>query len=154
AAVALTVVEELQQQGVTIGEGAVVRGLERVSWPARLEIMCRRPLVLLDCAHNVASAQALVQALRVSFDPSARRVLIFGANQDKDLAGMLSLLAPEFDQIYLTSFHNLRCAPPEQLRELIPQDRQGACVLCPDAAEAWRLARDQAGPDDRICVTG
>jgi dihydrofolate synthase/folylpolyglutamate synthase len=158
AAVALAVVEELQAQGVTISAAAVARGLEQVSWPARLEIVQRRPLVLLDCAHNVASAQALVQALRSSFapsaPPSARRILIFGGNQDKDLAGMLSLLAPEFERVYLTSFHNLRCADPEQLLELMPAEKRAACILCPDAATAWRLARDEAGPDDRICITG
>ena len=66
--------------------------------------------MLLDCAHNVASAQALVSALRTSFplpSPTAMRTLIFAGSQDKDLAGMLNLLAPLFDRIYLTSFRNM-----------------------------------------------
>ena len=50
AAVAVAAVEELSKPGVPIGDAAVASGLARVHWPARLEIMARRPLVLLDCA--------------------------------------------------------------------------------------------------------
>src|SRR5262249_16306625 len=72
AALAVAAVETLARE-VPISDRAVADGLANVVWPARLEIMARRPLVLLDCAHNVASAQALVQALEESFPlPNAR----------------------------------------------------------------------------------
>ena len=119
--------------------------------------MSRRPLVLLDCAHNVASARALVQTLTASFPMSAnaRRILIFAGSRDKDLAGMLEVLAPAFDRIYLTSFQNsTRCATPTQLAALVPADRRTACNQCLTTAEAWRLAAAVARPDDLICATG
>ncbi len=157
AAVALAAVEELIAQGVPIGDQAVADGLARVHWPARLEIMGRRPLVLLDCAHNVASAIALAEALEQSFPLPAdgRRLLIFAGNQDKDLAGMLSVLAPRFERIILTSFRNSqRCAAPEQLAAWVPAARRGVSVTCPSSAQAWQLARQEAKPSDLICVTG
>ncbi|MSQ97084.1 MAG: bifunctional folylpolyglutamate synthase/dihydrofolate synthase [Gemmataceae bacterium] len=155
AAVAIAAVEELIERGVPIGERAVANGLARVSWPARLEILARKPFVLLDCAHNVSSARALVQALTVSFPQSGQRLLIFGGNRDKDLAGMLELLAVEFDRIYLTSFHgSARCLPAAQLAALLPAEKRRVSIECAEPREAWRLARAEAKPGDLICVTG
>jgi dihydrofolate synthase / folylpolyglutamate synthase len=157
AALALSAVVALNEQGVPVGERAIADGLARVVWPARLEIMSRRPLVLLDCAHNVASARALVQALDESFPIAARarRILIFGGNRDKDLAGMLELLALRFERIFLTSFRsNARCQPPDQLLTQLPVGSLAIATLCADCNEAWRLARAEAGPADLICVAG
>jgi dihydrofolate synthase / folylpolyglutamate synthase len=157
AAITVAAVEELSAQGMPIGDAAVADGLARVHWPARLEIMGRRPMVLLDCAHNVASALALREALEQSFPlpVDGRRILIFAGNQDKDLAGMLHALAPCFGRIILTSFRNsLRCAAPEQLAAWIPQERRGVSVTCPGSVQAWRQARAEAKPNDLICITG
>jgi dihydrofolate synthase/folylpolyglutamate synthase len=158
ASVALAAVEQLIEQGVSISDRAIADGLARVRWPARLEIVGRRPLVLLDCAHNVASAQVLAQTLRESFPRSsgaARRILIFGGNRDKDLAGMLEVLTPLFERIYLTSFQGTtRCASPQQLAALLPPEAQPGSVLCATAADAWRRACAEASPCDFICITG
>lgn len=153
AALAVAAVESLADAPVS--DQAVADGLATVVWPARLEIMSRRPLVLLDCAHNVASAQVLAQALTASFPGIERRILIFGGNRDKDLAGMLTVLAPLFERIYLTSFHGTaRCLPPEQLAALLPADKRARGVACGESAEAWRRARAEANTGDLICVTG
>ncbi len=155
AALAVACVEALLARGVPIGDRAVAEGLARVVWPARLEVLARRPLVVLDCAHNVASARALVQSLAASFPFSGHRLLIFGGNRDKDLAGMLELLAPEFDRIFLTSFKsNARCLPPEQLAALVPQAKRSTAFLCSDSAQAWDRVRAEATPADLICVAG
>jgi dihydrofolate synthase / folylpolyglutamate synthase len=155
AALAIAAVEELRGQGASISAHAVGDGLADVHWPARLEIVARRPLVLLDCAHNVASAQALVQALTASFRAPGRRLLIFGGNRDKDLAGMLDVLTPMFDRIYLTSFQgSARCENAAELASLLPAASVSKATQCAGAADAWRLARAEATPDDLICITG
>src|SRR5207244_4732127 len=94
AAVAIACLEQLQRKGLHIAERDIAWGLLNVSWPARLEIMQRRPLTVLDCAHNVASVEALVETLRASF-PAGRRLLVFASSQDKDVAGIFRVLAPE-----------------------------------------------------------
>ena len=157
AAVAVAAVEVLREQGVSISDRAIADGLARVRWPARLEIVGRRPLVLLDCAHNVASAQALAQALVVSFPLAnqGRRLLIFAGNKDKDLAGMLAVLAPNIDYVYLTRFgSNPRCVPPERLVEMLPDQLRHAATVCPTTAAALAQVRGAAGPDDLICAAG
>jgi dihydrofolate synthase/folylpolyglutamate synthase len=157
AAVAVATIEVLEELGLPVGERAVRTGLAEVHWPARLEVFGRRPLVVLDCAHNVASAHALVTALRQSFPLPAggRRLLVFAGSRDKDLVGILRVLAPTFDRIFLTRFRNSpRAVSPEELAALLPADRRATAMLIDDATDAWQQARRAADERDLICVTG
>jgi dihydrofolate synthase/folylpolyglutamate synthase len=164
AAVAVAAAEELQEMGLSIADEAVVGGLARVEWPARIEIVRRAPLVVLDCAHNTASVEALVGALITSCPEyvgerrgaRTRRSLLFGASRDKDLTGMLSILAPHFDRVYLTQYtSSARCASTDALLAAV---RNGGGVLptvaVSDPFRAWQLAEAEASVEDVICVTG
>ncbi len=154
AAVAVACVEELRQRGWHLPDRAVAAGLAHVSWPARLEVLGRRPLVVLDCAHNVASAEAVVETLRMSF-PATRRLLVFAGSSDKDLAGMLRVLAPHFTHAFLTRFRtNSRNVPPEKLLAMLRHSSELPATLCPTSADAWHAARAMAKPADLICLTG
>jgi dihydrofolate synthase / folylpolyglutamate synthase len=166
AAVALAAVEELRQQGWTIPEAAIRRGLADIVWPARVEVVSRRPAVVLDAAHNVASIAALVEVLEESFS-AARRLLIFATTQDKDHRGMLQQLLPRFDHIIFTRYSsNPRSVPPEELlavaRETTsplplgegPGVRVATLEVIPTPPEAWNAIRRMATPDDLICITG
>jgi dihydrofolate synthase/folylpolyglutamate synthase len=154
AAVALACVEILVEAGWHLPEAAVAEGLATVTWPARLEVVRRSPLTILDCAHNVASADAVVETLVTTF-PACRRVLLFAGSSDKDLAGMFRVLAPHFAAAVLTRYTtNPRATPPEQLAALWQAAGGGTWVVTPDPAVAWRTACSMAGPDDLICATG
>jgi len=54
-----------------VGRAAIQSGLKSVDWPGRLQVLSTRPLVVLDGAHNAASAEVVRQALERVF---ARRV--------------------------------------------------------------------------------
>jgi dihydrofolate synthase/folylpolyglutamate synthase len=154
AAVAVACVEELRKSGLTINERHVAAGLAGVKWPARLEVLSRRPWVVLDCAHNTASVQALVDTLAESF-PHGRRLLILAASSDKDVPGMLKLLAPHFDRFLLTRYgQNQRAVAPEQLAEWLKQARDVPTEIHATASAAWQSAKAQARQEDLIVVTG
>jgi dihydrofolate synthase/folylpolyglutamate synthase len=154
AAVAVQAIEVLRAEGFRIEESAVAAGLAGVHWPARLEVVGRRPLVVLDCAHNVASVEALVATLLATFPPS-RRWLIFAGSGDKDLTGMLHVLSPHFAHAFLTRYAgSTRGMPAEELAALLRRTVDLPHSAWPTAREAWHAARTQAGPDDLICVTG
>ncbi len=154
AAVAVACVEQLRATGWHIPDNAVAGGLANVYWPARLEIVSQSPLVVLDCAHNVASAEALAQTLEVSFPP-ARRLLVFASSNDKDVAGIFRVLGPQFQHAFLTRYgHNPRSVSPEELAALWRRSTTVPCTACPTATEAWQAARSVAQPSDLICITG
>jgi dihydrofolate synthase/folylpolyglutamate synthase len=154
AALAVAAIEELRGQGFRVLDAAVAGGLAGVHWPARMEVVRRRPMVVLDCAHNVASAEALVETLRTSFPPG-RHLLIFAASNDKDLPGMLRTLAPHFAHVFLTRYRNSpRGAPPEQLAEVLRSVSSVPQTVVPGTHDALAAALQHAGPNDLICITG
>src|SRR5579884_120224 len=154
AAVAVACVETLQQAGFRVPDAAVAAGLAGVSWSARLEVIARKPLIVLDCAHNVASALALVRTLQASFPP-ARRLLIFAGSSDKDLAGMFRVLAPHFAHAFLTRYtNNPRSVPAERLAGLLRANGNLPTTLCPTPADAYNAARAAASPEDILVITG
>jgi dihydrofolate synthase/folylpolyglutamate synthase len=178
AAVAVACVEVLRQQGWHVPDEAVARGLATTDWPARLELLrpfgSAGPLLVLDCAHNVASAVALVQTLHSSFpehfgSPSPahavrngtaarvadRRLLLFAASSDKDVPGILRELAPSFTHAFFCRYgNNPRSVPPEQLLDMLRRCSHLPAAVCGSAADALHAARALAGPGDLICVTG
>src|SRR5262249_46581873 len=105
-------------------------------------------------AHNVASAEALVAALLASFPERGRRLLIFGASNDKDVPGMFRALAPHFAAAYLTRSVSPRSVPPDVLCQWWREaGGQGASAHEPPEL-ALEAARAAAAPDDLVCVAG
>lgn len=154
AALVVAGVERLREVDWTIPDAAVARGLADVVWPARMEVLCRSSWVVLDCAHNTASVRALVETLGDSFPP-CRRLLVFASSNDKDVPGMLRLLAPHFAHFYLTKFRdNPRAVPPERLAGWLREIADVPCDAFDSAAAAWRAARTAAGSADMVVVTG
>jgi dihydrofolate synthase/folylpolyglutamate synthase len=155
AALAVAAVECLRERDVRLEDDAVVRGLAGVVWHARLEILQRRPLIVLDCAHNVASAEALRDALLASFPCAGRRILVFASSRDKDIAGMLATLMPIFDDVVFTRFANIsRATPVDRLFELSPTQSRCRLHRADDPRSALALAQKIAEPNDVVCITG
>jgi dihydrofolate synthase / folylpolyglutamate synthase len=154
AALVVAAVEELCMQGMHVGDKALAEGLADVEWPARLEVVSKRPIVLLDCAHNVASVQALVDTL-APFPDVARRHLVFAVSGDKDVAGMLKILGPHFAHAYLTRYSQAtRSMALDKLAEAWRSSTDTPYSTHETAVEAWEAACASAAPDDMICVTG
>jgi len=154
AAVALAAVVSLRELGWAIPEQAIRTGLAGVAWPARVELIRRRPAIVLDAAHNVASVAALVRTLNESFSPR-RRILVFATTQEKDVRGMLACLLGQFDEVILTQYADSpRAVPFDELAAAARELKGRPCRVCPRPADAWDEARRLAAPDDLICVTG
>jgi dihydrofolate synthase/folylpolyglutamate synthase len=155
AAVAVAGIEVLRTRcGFSIPDGAIATGLREVHWPARLEVVRRDPLVVLDCAHNVASAGALVDTLAASFPPGPR-LLVFAGSSDKDLLGMFRVLSPHFRHAFLTRYsNNPRSVSPEDLAHLVRQAGEMAFSLHATPTLAWEAARRAAAPGELVCITG
>lgn len=154
AAVVVAAVERLRRDGFVIPEDKVSAGLRNVRWPARLEVVGRRPWIVLDCAHNTASVQAMVETLAESFPPG-RRCVILAVSNDKDATGMLRRLAPHFAHFILTQFQkNPRAVPATELANTLKEIAKVSTEVRATPAEALKAARQWAGPDDLIAITG
>jgi dihydrofolate synthase/folylpolyglutamate synthase len=154
AAVVIATVEVLREEGWHVPDAAIESGLANVAWPARMEVVRRQPLVVLDCAHNVASAKAAVDTLAATFPPG-RRFLIFAGSGDKDIPGIFEVLAPHFASAWLTRYtNNPRALQPERLAELWRAAGGVNAAIAATPGDAWHNALAAATPDDVICITG
>src|SRR3984957_256369 len=80
--------------GRPLDPSAVDEGFGIVRVPGRLEVVGRRPLLLLDGAHNVAGMTALGHALAEEFAVEGNSVAVVGILSGRDPSAMLAALAP------------------------------------------------------------
>ncbi len=153
AAAAVGALEVLREKGFNAGSEGIVRGLEKVRWPGRFQIIGRRPLVIADGAHNPAAAHELSRALAAYYPAGGCRVLVIGTSCDKDYAGIVRELAPLFDTVITTRSRHPRSLAPEKLA--VEFESRGAKVLSADSVStALEQALTLSGERDVICVTG
>ncbi len=151
---ALAVIDELRQQNWFVSDEAARKGLGNVVWPGRVEVISQHPMVIIDAAHNWESARALVDSLKEDLSPR-KRILIFAATKDKDVAGILRQLLVHFDTLILTRYvDNPRGVPLEELSSLVDAITTHPAHLVLEPIAAWRLAKRLAADNDLIVVTG
>lgn len=142
--------------GLTLGlpEAAIRKGLETVVWPGRMELLARRPFVLLDGAHNAEGAQALAAALSVVF-PDGRPVFVMGILREKPVERMLQALLPLGRAVVFTVPRSSRTPPmpPEELARLAGGLIDEVATEL-DAGRAMERAWELAGPEGLVCVCG
>jgi dihydrofolate synthase/folylpolyglutamate synthase len=158
AAVALATVAELRHQGSLVSLDAMRRGLATATLPGRVELIPGEPNVVIDTAHNLASAEALVNALE-EIAPAGRRTLVLAASHDKDVRAIVRELAPRFDRVVVTQYQeNPRAVPAEELAKLVRAEFDGRVEtgidVCATPGEAWEVACRGAAPGELICVAG
>ena len=102
--------------GYDISDDAILQGLADARMPARIEVLRRHPLLLLDGCHNPDGAKMLAATLtRADFEENLVGVL--GVLADKDYKDMLSDLALCFAKIYTVTPNCPRALSAEELQK-------------------------------------
>ena len=95
----------------------VAQALEETSWPGRLEVVSRKPLMILDGAHNPHAIKALLATLKERFADYHKEIL-FTCIKTKALEDMLDLLETLLDtELTLTHFDDGRATDEEVLKK-------------------------------------
>ncbi|HEX4412790.1 MAG TPA: folylpolyglutamate synthase/dihydrofolate synthase family protein [Lacipirellulaceae bacterium] len=157
AAIALATVAELRHQAWCISTDAMRAGLVQASLPGRVEILSGTPAVVLDTAHNPASARAFVETL-AEIPSTVRRSLIVSISHDKDVPAVIRELVPHFPRIIVTQYQeNPRAVPVQTLAEIVRtelSDHTTELITCPTPQAAWQFAVESATPGELFCITG
>jgi dihydrofolate synthase/folylpolyglutamate synthase len=155
AACALALLGAAAPQGITVTVEAVSAGLRAVNWAGRLEVVDRRPTILVDGAHNPAAAMALADYLTRSnrSHPSHPVALVLGMMRDKDHRGFVEPLRGLVDEVVLTQADLPRAATAQELEASLEGLLSHPHVV-PSLSDAIALARQLATPDGLVCVTG
>ena len=152
AATALVAVQALGERGVRLDASCMVEGFARVKWPGRFHVLARRPLLVLDGAHNPASMRRLAESIRML---KIRGPLVFmlGFSSDKDMRGTVAALGQLAPRIVLTRSSQPRAAAPADVAGRI----SGLGLQMVSEEEplvALERARSTAGDGGAVCVAG
>ena len=151
---ALTAIETaraLRHSGLPVREGNIADGLRDVSWGGRLEIIGRRPMRLIDGAHNPAKMAALCRAMDALL--SGRRLItVMGMSADKDCAACVPLIACRSEVLLATQYTGARSLPAHELAGLAGDHAHTEAYA--RLHEACTRALALAGPEDVILACG
>ena len=136
-----------------ISEGAITRGLQNTVWPARLDILSKKPLIVIDGAHNIDAADRLKETVREVW-PDKRIVLILGMFRDKAVDEVISILCKDvFMVLTVAAPGNSRALSSVELAERVGRvnERVSATDSVEEAVEIATLMSDE---DTLILATG
>lgn len=154
ATVALAALDRAAQAGVGVTEQGIRDGFRLVDWPGRVELVAQNPAVVLDAAHNGASARWLSATLD-SLYPQRPRVLIFGASADKDIRGMFEALLPGVDHLIAAQAVHPRALATQEIEAVAHAvGYTGGIDQIPHVAAALAQAQRLAGPEGLVIITG
>ncbi len=148
-ALALAAAEQLRQQGVSLPDTALRKGVETTRWPGRLEWLPGQ--ILIDGAHNPAGARMLAAYLE---QQQLRNVhLLVGLKADKPAAELLGPLLPYVARLYATEPPVEAVVPPETL--VLQAEKLGVkAAAYSEPQAALRAALEARGPGEVLLVAG
>jgi dihydrofolate synthase/folylpolyglutamate synthase len=153
ASAALAALDSLRER-LPIAMQDVRRALAEVALPGRFQVLPGRPQVILDVAHNPEAAAVLAENLGDSgFAPET--IAVFGMLRDKDVAGVVRVVAPRITRWHLATLPGPRGADASHLMDVISQEKiRSPAFVHETVAAALAAARGEAGESDKIVVFG
>lgn len=152
AVTAIEAVSVLREKGYNITEDSIRKGLLKAKWPGRLEVLCRKPVFIIDGAHNLEGARALTGFLKEYF-PQNKIVFIMGILKDKEYLSIIEEVVPYAKYIITVTPQNKRALPAKELSEIIK--RYCNNIVTSDTIEgAVKKSLELTPEDGLICAFG
>jgi dihydrofolate synthase/folylpolyglutamate synthase len=105
--------------------------------PGRFDVLRREPLALIDACHNPQSVETFLVAVRAMEPEVAKRpALLAAVLADKDVAGIVALLAKEFPCVHVTQTSSPRALEAGELGRLFETEGAEVAGVYPTVDEA------------------
>lgn len=110
--------------------------------PGRFDVVRAEPVTLIDACHNPQSVETFLTAVRaISSHVAERPALLAAVLADKDVEGIVALLAPEFPRVYVTQTTSPRALAAQDLADCFTHagaNVAGVFATVPEAVESLR----------------
>jgi len=140
--------------GRALGNDVVQSTLRVARMPGRMELIARKPMIVVDGAHNPAGVRALCATLDGAFFVSGERRCVLGMLAGRDVDDMVAPLV----ELGFTEFH---CCAPSSPRAVPASDvadavrrHGGVAFEHPSGTAALAHARERSTDEDLIVVAG
>ncbi len=138
---AVTAIEAVKVSGYGIPYNIIYKGLESVKFPARMEVLCECPLVVLDGAHNPDGGKVLANELKKY---SGKVTAVIGMMRDKDYEDFLRLTLSHCENAVAVTVEGMpRSLSAEELS--LTAQKICPCEIAESYSDALKLARKLAG---------
>ncbi len=151
AANAVEAVFVLRRAGLDINDEDISGGMSNASFPSRLEVLGRDPLILLDGAHNPMSARALAEALKLLYGRDIHAVV--GIMADKDVRAVLSEVLPLCRSLTAVTPENPRAMRASTLAEVAREYLDDVSVA-KSMEQALRISLGKSGSAGAVLIFG
>lgn len=160
AALAVKAARTAYDRGLTkISDQSIAIGLKKAKWPARFELLSKKPIFIIDGSHNPEGVEALVDSLNYYF-PGKKIRFIVGVLADKLYNSIIEGTLMYSKAYYTVRPDTERALASEELSSFIDKE----CKLkklapiptkpCKSLEEAVKSAFSEASEDDIICAYG
>jgi len=145
----LRAVDLLKERGLILPEEAICEGLREVKWPARYEIVSRKPLVLCDGGHNPEGVEGAVESTKRYF--SEKILLVTGVMADKDYDFMAGKMAEIACEAFCLTPENPRALKAEAFAEVFRRHGVKANGYA-SPEEALKAALEKANAENKAIL--
>lgn len=149
-AMAVGIIEAIKKAGFKISKKDIYNGIKNVRQNARCEVVSKKPLTILDTAHNKKSMEALVKTVERNFK-FHDAIVILGVSADKDIEGITEEISKIADAVILTKAKTPRAMDPYKLKKYF---KNIPARISANVKEAYNIAKDISGKHDIILITG
>ena len=129
-------------------------GLSNISLPGRFQVLQSDCQVVLDVAHNLDSAEVLVENLK-ELDSATKNIAVFAVLADKDVDGIIDAIKHIFDEWHISELDSERTFAAEKLHKVLTKYCPESNVYShPTITAAYACAKQNVDASMRIVVFG
>lgn len=151
ALAALAVSKVLDDDNFGVIETGIRNVIVNTGFQGRYEFFCKKPDIILDSAHNPDGVDNFISEFKKN--EYSRRILVFGALNDKNVKEMIIKLSKHFDDIYVTEVDSERTFKTEELLSIAGQLNIIVKTL-PEPATFIHSFREKANEDECLVILG
>ena len=146
-------VNVLKNKGYNITEQNIKDGIKKTVLPARVEVISKKPLVILDGGHNEDGAKAFYEAVKECFDSNKKLFVIAGMMNDKAVEESLKPLMLKTDIFVAVTPENPRAMKAAILGEIAKKYCHNV-IICDNANASLDLIKSEITENDMLFVVG
>jgi dihydrofolate synthase/folylpolyglutamate synthase len=150
AACVIEAFDVLARKGFKLSESDIKHGLECAHIPARIEVISRSPLVIVDGGHNIAETSALGSFLSLA---DGRKIhAVMGMLADKDVGECAENILPHCEDVAAVAIDDPRALAADELAAVA--SKHCTAKAYDDHTAAIKDTIDKCGKNDLALICG
>jgi len=142
----------LEEINKEINPEIIRNSLLKINWMGRMQILSRKPLVMIDGAHNEEGIKALSKNLKELF-PKKKIRFVLAILRDKKIESIIKEICDIAFKVYISKNKSTRAAEIEEQVKFV-KNHNIQYETIPDVVDASRKAIEESEPDDVVIVSG